>query len=244
MSDDGPAGALVCGFSDLAAGIGGLAWGLAGGGGLLLNQGEVTPAEAEISEADDGVQVEMSAGEVKVEASVVPRTGLIALRDAEGGQPPTGSVEGAVCRATVRSAGWGRTLECPGHLSRWEGDPLEGAGSFRHLTSEAAGGGVLIVSARGEPGLEGHGDERTSAWLLDSEGGFSAFGEALISTQYDGDGRPTRAGLELWPGEDTPPMRVAATSLGGTRGDGAWAGLLRCHAGDAEGLGSYLLWRA
>jgi hypothetical protein len=244
MSGDGPVGALVCGFSDLAAGIGGLAWGLAGGGGLLLNQGEVTPAEAEISEADEGVQVELSAGDVTVEAAIVPRTGLIPLRDAEGGEPATGVLECGVCSATVRSAGWGRTLECPGHLSRWEGDPLEGAGTFRHLTSEAGGGGLLLVSARGEPGIEGHGDEHVSAWALDGEGGSSAFGEALISTQYDGDGRPTRVGLELWPGEDAPPMRVAATPLGGGEADGAWAGLLRCHADAAEALGSYLLWRA
>jgi hypothetical protein len=244
MSDDGSAGALVCGFSDLAAGIGGLAWGLAGGGGLLLNQGEVTPAEVEISEAEEGVRAQLNAGEAAVEATIVPRTGLIPLRDAEGNQPASGALEGGVCTATVRSAGWGRTLECPGHLSRWEGDPLEGAGTFRHLTGEAASGGLLIACARGKPGLEGHGDERVSAWLLDVEGGASPFGEALISTQYDEDGRPTRAGLELWPGEDAPPMRVVASPLGGGQADGIWAGLLRCHAGEVEGLGSYLLWRA
>jgi hypothetical protein len=238
------AGALVCGFSDLAAGLGGLAWGLAGGGGLLLNQGEVTPAQVEISEADEGVQAQLSAGEVAVEATIVPRTGLIPLRDAQGEEPAGGALESGVCTATIRSAGWGRTLECPGHLSRWGGDPLEDAGTFRHLTGEAAAGGLLIVSARGEQGLEGHGEERVSAWLLDVEGGATAFGEALISTQYDRDGRPTRAGLELWPGEDAPPMRVAASPIGGAEADGAWGGLLRCHAGEVEGLGSYLLWRA
>jgi hypothetical protein len=238
------AGTLVCGFSDLAAGIGGLAWGLAGGGGLLLNQGQVTPAETEISEADEGVRAQLTSGDVTVEATIAPRTGLVALREPEGAQPARAALEGAVCTATVRSAGLGRTLQCPGHLSRWETDPLDGAGTFRHLTSEAADGGLLIATAIGEPGIEGHGDERVSAWALDAEGGASAFGEAMISTQYDGDGRPTRAGLELWPGEDAPPRRLAATPIGGDQANGTWAGLLRCHAHEADGLGSYLLWRA
>ena len=47
MSGGGPA-AIVCGFSDLAAGLGGLAWELGGRGGLVLNGNEVQKAEVGI----------------------------------------------------------------------------------------------------------------------------------------------------------------------------------------------------
>ena len=43
----------------------------------------------------------------------------------------------------------------------------------------------------------------------------AAYPEAFLSTQYDPSGRQTRAGLELWGGEeDAPPMRAAGTRLG------------------------------
>jgi hypothetical protein len=249
MSDEGPA-AIVCGFSDVAAGVGGLAWGLGGQGGLLLSSNEVQEAEVGISPQGEEVRLEMRTDAAEVEATLTPTVGAVEPRSPDGAEPPGGALEAAICRATIRSKGWGRSFQCPAHLSRWASDPLEGAGRFRHLAVEAAEGSLLLLCSRGDQGAENHSEEKASAWLLDGEGGFSAFDEAMLSTQYRDRGEPTRIGLELWPtGEDqsvrAAAMRAAGTRLGGTEpaNPGVTAALLRCSTEGTEGLGSYLIWR-
>jgi hypothetical protein len=249
MRDEGSA-AIVCGFSDLAVGVGGVAWELGGRGGLLLNSNEVQEAEVGISPGGEGVRLEMRTNGAEVEATLVPRPGTVEPRSLGEAERPGGALEAAICTATVRSKGWGRTFQSPGHLSRWAADPLEGARRFRHLAVEAAEGSLLLLCSRGAPGAESHGDEEAAAWLLEAEGGALAFGEALLSTQYDEAGRQTRAGLELWPEGEEQTTRAAATRsagirLGGTEAvdRGVTAALLRCSTEGAEGLGSYLIWR-
>ncbi len=81
--------------------------------------------------------------------------------------------------------------------------------------------------------------------MLDSKGEANPFGEALISTEYDAAGRPTRAGLELWPVEsDAPPGRAAGTRMGGVEEERTAAALLDAAVEGFRGIGSYLLWRA
>jgi hypothetical protein len=249
MSDGEPA-AIVGGFSDLAAGLSGLAWQLGGSGGLLLGRNEVQEAEVGFFPEDEGIRLEMRSEGAEVEARLAPRPGPVEPRSPGGSEPPGGTLEAAICSATVRSKARGRTFQCPGHLSRWADDPLEGAGRFRHLTVEGAEGSLLLVCSRGDPGAENHGDEEAAAWLLKPEGGAVTFGEALLSTQYDGAGRPTRAGLELWPEGEEQTTRAAATRAAGTRlggtepaDEGVTAALLSCSTEGAEGLGGYLIWR-
>jgi hypothetical protein len=249
MSGGERAGALVCGFSDLAAGLGGLAWELGGTGGLLMSEGAVAEADPEITAQDGSLELGLTTEKAQVEVTLSPRAGTIPLRSADGSPAPGGALEAATCTAAVRSAGGGRTLQCPGHMTRWANDPLEGAGAVRHLAVESGDGTLLVLAAWGAAGADGHGDERTAGWLLDGEGGFSSFAESLISTQYDAQGRLTRAGLELWPHGEEEAMirsaatRAAATRLGGVEKDGVSAALFRCTTGGSEGLGSYLLWR-
>ena len=57
-----------------------------------------------------------------------------------------------------------------------------------------------------------HGDERPRAWLLRGEDALASR-TRFISTQYDGDGVPTRLGLELWPEEAERASRAAATRV-------------------------------
>jgi hypothetical protein len=249
MSGGGPA-AIVCGFSDLAAGLGGLAWELGGRGGLVLNGNEVQKAEVGIWPEGEGVRLEMHTKGAEVEATLVPSPGTVELRALGGAEPPGGALEAAICTATIRSRGWGRTLQCPGHLSRWAADPLGGAGRFRHLAVEAAERSLLLLCSLGAPGDESHGEEEAAAWLLEPEGGAVTFGEALLSTQYDEAGRQTRAGLELWPEGEEQTARAAATRAAGTRlggtepaDPGMTAALLRFSTEGADGLGSYLIWR-
>jgi hypothetical protein len=234
---DAVAGGLVCGFGEVGSGLGGLAWNLAGGGAVLLSGGKASAADPEFSPEAGGLRVTLG-GEHPIDATLAPRHEPIPLTDA-----PADSPQASRCDAVLQSAGGEQKGASPAHLTSWSEDPLDGAGTFRHLAVELGEGSLLIASAWGEPGLEGHGGERVSAWRIDADGAVSGFEEALLSTQYDGDGHPTRAGLELWPADDAPPVRVAASALGGAEVRGAWAGLFRCHSDGTEGLGGYLLWR-
>jgi hypothetical protein len=145
-------------------------------------------------------------------------------------------------------AGGNRTVRCTGAIARWNGDPLAGAAIFRQLTIDGGDDTLLVGTARGGPGVVGHGEETTLGWRIHGEQAMP-FEESLISTQYAGGGDPTRIGLELWPRDADQSsragaVRVAGSLIGGVRTGGIWAGLFRCHADGAEGLGTYLLWRS
>lgn len=246
----GPAGAMVCGFFDLAGGVGGLAWELGERGGLLLSGDKVEEAETRISVDEGTTRLEMGTDERGVEVTLVPRPGMLVLETAGNGAPPY-SQEAAIGAARLRSEGWGKNLQCVGHLSRWDDDLLGGLGTFRHLTVEGPAGSLIMLTARGEPDAHGHGEEEVDAWALEPEGGFTRFGESLLSTQFDEAGRQTRFGLELWGEGDERADRAAATRGAGTRlggtegGDGrVSAAMMRCSVEGTPGLGSYLIRRA
>jgi hypothetical protein len=230
---------LICGFGDVDAGLGGLAWDLGESGAVLLSEGKARPASFAIEEGGDAATLEITAGEFSVDATLVPGTAEIAL----GGGPTA-----TVCTAEIRSGAGGPTVRCAGQIYRWSTDPLPGAATFRQIAIDAGDDSFLIAVARGEPDAAGHGDEKTSGWSIQGEDA-SAFEDALISTQYDSSGDPTRLGLELWATDADQTSRAAATRvagslLGGARRGGAWGGFFRCHSDGTEGLGTYLLWRA
>jgi hypothetical protein len=241
MSDT-PDRALIWGFGDVAAGVGGLAWDLGEPGALLLSKGAVRPATFSIEEGGDATVLELAGEEDTLEATLSPQMGLV--QQADVGNPV--GFRALACLAEVRSKGGSQTFQCSGQITRWEGRFLKGAGTLRHLAIQD-GDAQVIATSQGEPGAA-HGDERSSGWLIGGEHGVS-FEETLISTQYNDGGAPTRIGLELWP-EDADhasragAVRVAGSVLGGIDAGGTWAGLFRCHTDGAEGLGSYLLWRA
>jgi len=131
--------------------------------------------------------------------------------------------------------------------TRLDGDPLQGAATFRHIAVDAPDRTTIACTAIGRQGIPGHGEERITGALY-AGGEEIPYEEALISTQYDGDGNPTRFGLELWPQEADQTSRAAATRvsasiLGGARVGTVWAGFFRCHTDGAEGIGTYLLSR-
>jgi hypothetical protein len=233
--------ALVCSFGDAGAGVAGLAWDLGEPGALLLSDGQISRGSFALEEGGDAATLEISAA-TTIECTLSPRTAAIPLS-------PTGistALEVSVCQAEVSSGG--RTISCPGQIDRWSADPRAGAGTFRRIAVEAGEEALLVAIGRGDPGAPGHGEEAASAWRIEGESAI-AFEEALISTEYDGEGRPTRFGLELWPPDAdqssrAAATRVSATSLGGVESGGTAAAVFRCHADGFEGLGSYLLWRA
>jgi hypothetical protein len=242
--NDAAHGPLVYGFGDAEAGLGGLAWDVGEPGALLLSEGEVRAATFALEEGGDASTLEITAGDATVEATLIPQTAAITL----GGGTSRIALDVIACAAEVRLASGTQTSRCPGRISRWFSDPLEGVATLRHLAINAGGDSLLVAEARGEPGARGHGDELSEAWLLQGED-VTRFEDVFISTQYDGDGDPARLGLELWPEEAERTSRAAATrvagsALGGVKTGAAWAGVFRCHTDGSEGSGSYLLWRA
>jgi hypothetical protein len=234
----------VWGFGEAETGVGGLAWDVGEPGALLLSEGEIRAATFALEEGGDASTLQITAGDETLEATLIPQTAAITL----GAETSRIGLNVIACAAEVRFAGEAQTSRCPGQISRWFGDPVEGAVTFRHLANNAGDDSLLVAEARGQLGARGHGDELSEAWLLHGED-VTRFEDVFISTQYDGDGDPTRLGLELWPAEAERASRAAATrvagsALGGVKTGAAWAGLFRCHTDGSEGLGSYLLWRA
>jgi hypothetical protein len=229
---------VVCAFGDVSAGLGGLAWDLGEPGAVVLSEGQARFGSFAIEQGGDAATLQISAGEAPVEATLTPRTAEIAL---EGGPTAT------ACAVEVRARDSARSAECHGQICRWADDPLAGAAIFRQLTIDAGEDTLLVITARGRSGATGHGEEQSDGWLIQGEE-VAPYEESLISTQYDSGGDPTRIGLELWPPEADQTSRAAATRvsgslLGGTSSGAVWAGFFRCHTGDAEGVGSYLLCR-
>jgi hypothetical protein len=68
---------------------------------------------------------------------------------------------------------------------------------------------LLGIAALRPAGADGHGQEVVAGAMLNAEGQIESFSETLLSVEYDGDGKPRRAGLELYRGEGTIPLRVA-----------------------------------
>jgi hypothetical protein len=243
---NGAQSATVCGFGDVAAGIGGLTWDIGEPGAVLVSKAEALAASSAMEEGGDAATLELTAGDLTLEATLAPHSAELPLVDRDGHNPH--SLRFSVCAVEVRIAGENQTFPCSGYIARWSASPIEGAGTFRQLAIERGGDSFLIVTAVGEPGSEGHGDERASGWLLEGENAIP-FEESLISTQYDDAAKPTRLGLELWPEDADQTSRAAATrvsgsSLGVVSSGATSAGLFSCHADGAEGFGSYLLWRA
>jgi hypothetical protein len=237
---------IACGFGDVAAGIGGLAWDVGEPGAVLVSDGEVRAASFAIEEGGDAATLELAAGDVTLEATLAPHTAEVPLVDRDGDDPH--GLRFSACAAEVRSAGGNQTFTCSGYIARWSANPVEGAGTFRQLAIERGGESFLIATSLGQPGSQGHGEERTSGWLLEGESA-TPFEESLISSQYDESGKPTRLGLELW-AEDADhssraaAIRVSGSSLGVVTSGATGAGFFRCHVDGTEGFGSYLLWRA
>ena len=158
-----------------------------------------------------------------------------------GGSILNGGTASATDAESVSGEGW--TFE-----TSLDPDPLSDASVFRHIAVQAGEGATIVCTSIGPRGITGHADEKSTG-TLHSEGENVAYEEALISTQYDGSGDPTRFGLELWPTDADQTTRAAATRvsaslLAGIRSGDAWAGFFRCHTDGVEGFGTYLLWRA
>ncbi|MGZ5360641.1 MAG: hypothetical protein ACXWZW_03390 [Solirubrobacterales bacterium] len=244
---------LVCGFWGDRDGPVGLAWRLGGAEGAIA--GRAVGPSGQTDSVAVGGGIGESEGELTIEferevesagpAEARLSAGVATPLETASGGPARGGARAAVGEARATSEGNGKVRPARGLALRWDEDPTAGSGLFRALFLPAPDGEALLLTAVREPRASNHADEAVSAWLLDRDGRATAFEEALLSTQYDGDGLQTRVGLELWPADaDAPLLRAAATTFGLSRSHGVSAALMASSVEGAEGTGGYLIWRS
>lgn len=143
-----------------------------------------------------------------------------------------GSERGCRVTGTVRVGARQVTVDCLGQRT---GPPdradREGQTLARALSAWLGPDRFVALSAVRPEDAEGHADEVVEAWLVSPEETDPVrVDEVRLSTTYDGDGRPLRAGLELWLLPDsTYPRRVGGEArcrtsldLGAARLDAAF----------------------
>ena len=93
----------------------------------------------------------------------------------------------------------------------WSLDGTLGArhAALRVLTGMTAEGTIVLMAAARPADADGHDSEEPKAVLIDPSGDVTRIEEALVSTQYAGDGSIDRVGLELYRTGDDYPMRGA-----------------------------------
>lgn len=92
---------------------------------------------------------------------------------------------------------------------------------IRVLSARFEDGRLLGVAALRPAGAEGHGEEVVAAAMVNAEGAAEPISEALLSVEYDGDGTPRRAGLELYRDEGLMPLRAAGDAKATDKSTGA-----------------------
>ena len=113
--------------------------------------------------------------------------------------------------------------------------------AVRLLSARLEDGRLLAIAALRPAEAQGHGEEITAGAIGDAEA-FEQLYETLFSTEYGPDGRPRRVGLELYPAEDSMPIRVAgettAVSSSDNGGVSRLSAALMLRAGGEAGTGS------
>jgi len=199
----------------------GLAAALRSGAAVLFDHEDVLAAEPQAAPDLDGdaavtqtARVELGAGELELELSPVGHS--IRL---QGEAIPAEELIACRVLGTLRREGEAREFACLGVRSQAAEPNWSRIQRYRSLAVAFSDGGLLALSAVQPAGAEGHDADEVVAALSGPEGEPTPIEEALLSTQYDSDGRHRRATIELWPeGEAVPPIRaggsiVCVTSL-------------------------------
>jgi hypothetical protein len=114
--------------------------------------------------------------------------------------------------------------------------------AVRVLSARLGDGRRLAVVALRPAGASGHGDELVAGAIGDGES-FAGLSEPLLSTEYGPDGSPRRLGLEVYPADDGPALRIAAdvTAVTASTAGGVEriATALSVRDGAGEGAGAF-----
>lgn len=189
------------------------------GAAVVFDHDDVIAAstEAEPDESgDEGViALELDGASVRVE--LTPIGVPIALRGERAG-----SEQLSVCRVLgdLRIGGESRQVSCLGIRTEEAGAPDDGeVGLTRSIAVAFSDGGILALRAARPAGAGAHDTEEVVAALAGPDAEPVEVPEALLSTQYDGEGRQVRATVELWPQRDSvphPARRAAGRIVCGT----------------------------
>jgi hypothetical protein len=137
-----------------------------------------------------------------------------------------------------------REVRCLGQRGHTWGVPdWEHMDAVRVLAAWIDDGTGVVLRAVRPAGAAAHGDEQSWAAVLGAAGNLRV-DEPRLSTTYDDQGHPRRAGLELWIGEDDDyPRRVvgeilcgSTVALGGLRLD---LSFVRWRMAGRSGIGRY-----
>ncbi len=150
----------------------------------------------------------------------------------------------------VQTAAGPLALAASGQLTFSRGLLPTGAAVTRELAIWVGERLAVDVTAVRERSGDGHDAESLQAVLIEDDPACLQVIELpRLSTTYDADGRPLRAGLELWLSEESGyARRVAGEALCAATlatDTGRWdCTFLRWHIEGDAGIGPYLLWRA
>ncbi len=214
------------------------------GAASVLGRGAVPEHfDAEISAPDpdgdwtlsaEGVQVEFAPTGDAVQLEL-GTTGLVAID-----QP-------CLVRGAVSFDGRAHEFEVPGRRGRRSEPDWSRLGSIRELAAWVAPTASVIVIAARPRRARGHDDDAVAAFLFD-DGVATRVNDPRLSTTYDRNAQPIKAGVELWIGEDENeyPRRGAGESAAVPavrEDDGARLTLtpLRWRMAGGEGAGVYEL---
>jgi hypothetical protein len=84
---------------------------------------------------------------------------------------------------------------------------------IRVLSARFDDGRLLGVVALRPAGANGHGEEVVAAGMVNDDGAVEPISETLLSVEYDGNDTPRRAGLEIYRGEGSMPLRAAGEAI-------------------------------
>lgn len=223
------------GYGAAAIGPGGAAAGVVGGS-------ELTPLEsASSSRGDDTLSIESEAGKVVM--------GLSAQTSPIGFETPTGLNVGLqILRFSTEGPGPDDGFDASG--IGWSfGGETDGIASLRTAWFLLKDASAFFLFAVRPEGASDHAAEQVGAARIRKDGELTAYGEPLLSTEYDSAGSHTRATLELWPDDpETIAERGAGQQVVGASAEGAGGEL---HAarftwamGGVPGIGGYEIFNA
>lgn len=212
-----------------------------GGAAIVFEQAEVVaagPADGALGDGETAERGSLVLGKVSLDVELNPLGESLRLAG-----ELTGGAELTVCRASgvLRRDSQQTPIDCLAVTTQTTQEPAHEAELRRSVAVAFADGGQLALMTARPPGAAGHGDEEVVAALSDDEGQV-AITEALLSTQYDGEGRHRRANVELWR-EAEVPLRVAGAIVCGATvesgGQRIETGFFRWALDGRPGLGRY-----
>ena len=139
-------------------------------------------------------------------------------------------------------------VQCLGQRGRaWQREGQRPGGQAREVDAWIAPDLAVALRAQRPAGARGHDADERSAVVFTGDPTLAvSIEEARLSTLYDGDGRPRRVGLELWPDEESSsPQRFAGETVAAAQllhdGERVHVAFLRFAMDGREGAGRYEL---